>query len=365
MLRNPFTPTFGAIPPYMAGREEIIDELTRALENGPGSPELTTIISGARGTGKTALLSYMAEKAEGCGWVSANVSALPGMLEEIIQQAQNAASHLLNDPKKQIHLSGLRLGDIAEISFDETEKPTATWRIRMGNLLDDLAKTNTGLLITVDEVRPDLDEMVQLASAFQHFVRERRNIALFMAGLPMHVSTLLQDKSVSFLRRANYYDIGSVSNFEVEQALRKTIEEAGRTIAPNALQEAVQLTEGFPYMIQLIGYRSWNASPENMQMSTNDVEHGAQFARNDMQRKIFDTTLRELSKGDVRFLTAMLDDEGPSDLADIAQRMGKKSNYASQYKRRLIEQGLLIDCGQGSLRIGLPLFKDYLRERLA
>lgn len=81
----------------------------------------------------------------------------------------------------------------------------------MGELLDALAETDTGLLITVDEVRDDLDEMIQLASAFQHFVRERRKVALFMAGLPAHVSALLQDKSVSFLRRANFYNIGIVS----------------------------------------------------------------------------------------------------------------------------------------------------------
>lgn len=60
----------------------------------------------------------------------------------------------------------------------------------------------------------------------------------------------------------------------------------------------------------------------------------------------------------------MLDDEGPSALADIARRMEKKSNYASQYKRRLMEQGLLVDNGQGTVRIALPMFKDYLRERL-
>ena len=78
---------------------------------------------------------------------------------------------------------------------------------------------------------------------------------------------------------------------------------------------------------------------------------------------MFDTTFRELSKGDVRFLVAMLEDDGPSELADVARRLGKRSNYASQYKRRLQEQGI-VEVGQGRIRIELPMFKDYLRDQL-
>ena len=108
-------------------------------------------------------------------------------------------------------------------------------------------------------------------------------------------------------------------------------------------------------MMQLLGYRAWSQHPEGEVLTYDDVEAGADYARHDMRRKIFDTTFKELSKGDVRFLAAMLPDEGPSALADIAQRMDKKSNYASQYKARLIEQGVLAEVGQGNVAIELPL----------
>lgn len=116
--------------------------------------------------------------------------------------------------------------------------------------------------------------------------------------------------------------------------------------------------------MQLVGYRAWNASPGNDLFSEDDVEEGANYARNDLQRKIFDTTYKELSKGDLRFLEAMLEDEGPSEISAIAKRMGKKSNYASTYKKRLKKQGLIADVGQGYVRIELPMFKDYLRDVL-
>ena len=50
--------------------------------------------------------------------------------------------------------------------------------------------------------------------------------------------------------------------------------------------------------------------------------------------------------------------------ADVARRLGKRSNYASQYKRRLQEQGIVGEVGQGRIRIELPMFKDYLRDQL-
>ena len=169
---------------------------------------------------------------------------------------------------------------------------------------------------------------------------------------------------MSFLRRSNFHEIGTVDDFAVKQALESTIKEGGRAIEPEALDRAVELVGGFPYMMQLLGYRAWSQHPEGDVLTYDDVEVGADYARYDMRRKIFDTTFKELSKGDVRFLAAMLPDEGPSALADIARRMGKKSNYASQYKARLVEQGVVAEMGQGNVVIELPLFKEYLQERL-
>ena len=364
MTPNPFTPTFGSVPPVMAGREEIIQEIAQAFDNGIGDPNLVTLFAGARGTGKTALLTYLARECLSHGWISVSVTALPGMLEEIIQQTQRAASEFV-DQGRRTRVKGVRLAEFVEVEFDDKETPASpTWRIRMSDLLDELARFETGLLITVDEVRADVDEMVQMAAAYQHFVREGRKVALLMAGLPSHVSALLQDKSVSFLRRSNFHEIGTVDDFAVRQALESTIEAGGRAIEPEALARAVELVGGFPYMMQLLGYRAWSQHPEGDVLTYDDVEAGADYARHDMRRKIFDTTFKELSRGDVRFLAAMLPDEGPSALADIARRMGKKSNYASQYKARLIEQGVVAEVGQGNVTIELPLFKEYLRERL-
>ena len=98
------------------------------------------------------MLTYLSDAAQAQGWVSVNVSALPGMLEEIVQQAHAASAHLI-DTSTSAKLASLKLGDIAEVQFSDSLEAAPTWRIRMGELLDALAETDTGLLITVDEVR--------------------------------------------------------------------------------------------------------------------------------------------------------------------------------------------------------------------
>lgn len=79
--------------------------------------------------------------------------------------------------------------------------------------LDKLAAHDTGLLLTIDEADPELDEMIQIASVYQLLIRENRKIAVLMAGLPSHISALLNDRSVSFLRRASQYHLGKIEDY--------------------------------------------------------------------------------------------------------------------------------------------------------
>lgn len=147
----------------------------------------------------------------------------------------------------------------------------------MNGLLKQLEPYGTGLLITVDEVLADVDEMKQLASVYQHFIEEDKNVALVMAGLPANVSQLVSDKSVSFLRRARQHHLGRIDGPDIETALRRTIVERGATIDDPAVLEAVAAIDGFPYMMQLVGYWTWEeASSRNIGLP--DVLNGIRLA---------------------------------------------------------------------------------------
>lgn len=71
------------------------------------------------------------------------------------------------------------------------------------------------------------------------------------------------------------------------------------------------------------------------------VQRGVALAQGDLDQRVLEPTFYELSDGDLAFLRAMLEDQDVSLVADIAQRMGVASNYASQYRARLVEQGII------------------------
>ncbi len=358
---NPFTPVFGKVPSYLAGRERIISDMICAFEVGEGDPNLSSVFVGARGTGKTALLSRLATEASSRGWVAVSVTAVPGMLDDVVQRAAEQAAHLLEAAPKR-KATGIGVGRLVSVSWENVADPSLNWRSKMNLLLDQLAQTETGLLITVDEVNPHLDEMVQLATTYQHFVREGRKVALLMAGLPYNVSVLLSGESTSFLRRAFRHDLGSIPAHDIEEAFVVTIEGAGKAIEQAALSRAVEATGGFPFMYQLVGYRMWNASRGEGVITEKSVEAGVRLAQGELRRQVFDATFNELSDGDVDFLRAMLADEGETDSSALASRLGKSSGHVSTYKKRLLEGGIIEEGLRGKLRFSLPGFREYLEE---
>lgn len=356
---NPFTPGFGTTPLFLAGRDQILADMRDAFQMGPGNPNLSTLIIGARGTGKTALLAGIEVEAEQLGWVSVHVIAGPGMLEEIYEQALEASSHLVAQPSTK-HLTGVDVGGVLGVQWDVDQPAQVSWRTRMERLVGELSSRGTGLLIAVDEVRADIDEMLKLVSTYQIFVSRSRLVSLVMAGLPAHVSALVTNENVSFLRRASHRYLRRIPDTDVRLAFRMTVEASGKVIHEQALDDATEAIRGFPYMLQLVGYYSWVASQQERVITPDHVEQGIRVARQQLQDGVFMATYREISEGDRRFLRAMLEDEGPSRLSHIARRLGKSNSYASSYRLRLLNQGVVDETLDGGLFFAMPFFREWL-----
>lgn len=357
--RNPFTPTFGIVPPFLAGCDDLLDSFDVAFGNGVGGPYLCTLLIGPRGSGKTALLSRIGDEAREHGWIVVDAVAEKGMLEDIIQHAKSDASEVVEKPTSR-RLSGVSLGDVVGLEWEIDTPEAPSWRMRMEALLSELAQKGIGLLITVDEVNVDVEEMVRLVSAYQLFVRNGFNVALVMAGLPAHVTNLIGDGRVSFLRRARQRHLGTIPAGDVSRAFRKTVERGGKRIGDDALEVAVEAAQGFPYMMQLVGYFMWAESDEAVRISRADAQRGSEAAKEDFRVGVLERTWREMSKGDRTFAVAMLPDDGDSTLTEVAKRMGRGTNYASTYKKRLMNQGVIGERAGDTFDFDIPLMRDYL-----
>lgn len=358
-MANPFTPSFGRVPPILAGREFVLNDIEHALDNGGGDPNLCTLYIGPRGVGKTALMLHVAQTAGAYGWVSASTTASPGMLEDLFEQSTMAANQFVNS-QRSARLTSIGVPALFTAEWEYRDPDSGNWRTRMGKLLDELAEHDIGLLMTVDEVRSDVDELVQLVMVFQHFIGEGRRVALLLAGLPNQASALVSHDSISFLRRAVHQPLGLIADEDVSLALRETVEKAGKTIDDRALPLAVRAIMGFPYMMQLVGFRMWAASGEKLVITRKHVVDGIERARIDFKNGVLDATFKSLSAQDRVFLLAMLKDEDASSLADIAMRMGRKTGYARTYKERLLEQGVIVEVDRNIVRFGMPHLREYL-----
>lgn len=343
-MKNPFTPVFGTIPLFPAGRDRIMNDMHKAFLNWTGSPDITSILIGPRGSGKTALLYMISEEAKKEGWIVADTIARKGMLEDIYQVI--------------LQQTGFKL------SVERNEEEKLNWRSKMNSIMQQFMNLDTGLLILVDEVIADLDEMVDLAATYQLLRQRYPKISLVMAGLPSNVYALLNDRSVSFLRRARQHNLERISDQDVWLSFRKTVEKGCKQIDEKYRDEIVSTIDGFAYMMQLVGYYIWEASDEKKEISKMDVRNGIEYAKREFRIGVLDHTYLELSDMDREFLFAMLKDEKYSNLTDVSERLGKTTGYCSTYKKRLLQSGIIEEkCGK-KFEFAIPLFREYLTEQI-
>ena len=356
---NPFTPTFGCVPQSLAGRDALISDIMGGLDNAPGDPNRATILIGSRGSGKTVLLATIVEHAQQRAWVGVNVTSGDNLLDEIIVQVRDSASHLVSQEAIS-HITRLELagfGAEREIGAKKT-----TWRSEITALVKELNEKGVGLLVAVDEVSPKHEALRAFVDIFQHLVSERRDVAMMLAGLPSKVSLLLQDDDVSFLRRAFQHRLDSIPTTDAMYAIKETIEQAGRTVSVEALEHAAAGARGFAFLIQLVGYHAWRQEPDSKEVSLRAVKDGLRLAKLDMDSMVLGATVNELTAKELEYVVAMAHATESSKTAAIADKMGISIENASNVRASLIEKGIVFSPRRGEVDFELPMLREYLQE---
>ena len=364
--RNPFSPSFGTSPPVLAGRDDILDSVGDALATGPTHPDYTALFIGVRGAGKTVMLNAVEDVARSRGWLALSDNASSVGLPDRLTRA---ASHFLaglgrTEPKRR--LSSATAAGIG-VGFETVPTPEAEYDLRgvLSGLGDALAERGTGLLITVDELQSgDVDEIREFGSVLQHVSRrEQRPVAFIGAALPQIEDTLLADDAITFLQRCSRYDVDRLSPQATRRAIAEPISEHGRSIDSRALDRAVTATSGYAFMVQLVGFHSWQADARSSHITIEHVETGIAEAQRRIGRMVLSPTWKTLSDVDRRFLRAMAQDDGESKLADIADRLGVTAGYAGVYRHRLIRAGMIRPAGRGRVSFAHHAALGWLRNQ--
>ncbi|AKV59524.1 AAA family ATPase [Corynebacterium riegelii] len=373
--KNPFTATVGKTPLVLAGRDEYLHDFDAAIQDGPGSHERISIITGPRGVGKTVLLNEFEEVAKAHTWHVISETTTRGFNDRIRDRAFNLLQELSSEPKRRLSSVntpwfGLATEPVSGFS------PTPTLRSVLDELLGRQAEIDArhnqepvGLLITLDELHyAHMDEIIEFGTTVQHLVREDREIAVAMAGIPGAIKPLLAADEgrnpVTFLRRANRIETGMVSIEEVRRALEETTAQVGVTWSSDALDTASMATGGYPFMIQLVGQHAFR-NLSGSKIDEDAVSLGIGAARRKLGQLVHEPSIADLSEVDRTFLTAMSTDDGPSRMSDIAARMGVDAQYAGTYRKRLIDAEMIRPTSHGYVDYELPYMREYLRSHHA
>jgi len=246
-MRNPFRPTFGASPYHWAGRSVVLEEFARSLDGYPGEPSRSMVIDGARGIGKTVLLTELEDIAAQHGWIVLRATGREDSVRTLVDTTIPAKIAELAPPAGRtvtaVQVSGFRVD--TEL-LDPTD-PVPTLGTRMRDLLGLL--TGTGVLITVDEVQDaDPDNLSAIAVTHQDLIRDDHHVALAMAGLTHGINRLLDLPGTTFLRRARRFELGPLTDDDARAILLATAEDS-KPIDADAADLAVDIARGYPYLV--------------------------------------------------------------------------------------------------------------------
>lgn len=364
-MNNIFHPSFGSRPERFVGRDGVISRFLKGLKREPGHRDRATLILGQRGMGKTALLLQLAEEAKKEGFVSARVTSGEDMLEEIIETIQITGSEFVDPKRNKVRdFSAGAFGFSFGLTFSEEVRDNYGFRTKLSLLCDKLAENDRKVLLLIDEVQANSDVMRTLTSTYQHLAGEGKDIAIVMAGLPGAVSSVLNDKVLTFLNRARKEYLGPLAPRDVMTYYADALAREKRNISTDKLKQAAQATEGFPYLLQLIGYYIIEFTAPGDDVTDEVLEKAIATANMELEADVFAPSLSSLSRRDLEILQAIavIGDTNVS-VQEVIKNLGISNSYFQQYRARLIKAGVLDTPRDGEVEISVPYLGRYLRER--
>lgn len=357
MQTNPFKPTAGKTPPMIIGREDVLEEFNEGLINGPGAPGRLMRIAGVRGTGKTVLLDECARLAQDRGWTVIKEVATDGLCQRILEQLQPKvqAKHARFEPA----VAGISLGSI------DIERIGPSLRDAMGQAI---AKNGNGLLITLDEVQDaELEEVRTLSIAIQQVIGEDLDIAFVFAGLPSMIESVINGKTLTFLRRALPFGLRAVAVSEVSYSLEETIEASGMELKPGIASQLAEATQGYPFMIQLVGYYAWQLAKRAHTTVIGEEEacRGIATARERFCAMVIEPALQRIPPTCIAYLLSMASLGQTCSTSMVAEDLSKTPQQVSSIRSRLLRESIIEAPSYGKVSFAIPYMRDYLNDHRA
>ncbi|QOL35058.1 ATP-binding protein [Bifidobacterium lemurum] len=378
MPSNPFKPTAGKMPPILVGRETAIEEFAEGIDNGAGAPGRIMLVTGQRGYGKTVLLTEFRRLAAERQWETIAETASPGVVSRLIEALSPSGMHVEQATvAPSIGITGLATASIGQLNIASSTAPLTLRNAMFKRLESRKISKGKGILITIDETQAaSRDDLVAIATAVQHVIgaidetntpdQDKKGIAIVFAGLPSTINDLVNDEVTTFLRRALRCELTNVPITDVKNSFLSVVAESNKTIGDDEALKAAVHTDGYPYMIQLIGYYMWQSAQRRhcAEITDEDVTNGIADASRVFDDAVCAPVLDGLTSAERLFVSAMVPDH-PADsaISDIEKRTKRSRSWVNKYRASLIKNTLIRSTGYGRVAFAIPHIGEYLSNR--
>lgn len=338
MKSNPFSLVFGKYPLLAIERPIERDEIINTFSSEPINQQIYLITS-IRGSGKTVLLTEISQyfkKQE--DWIVIELNPENDMLLGLLSKLNSKVSSLIKTLNINLTLFNiLTIG--ANLENKITDPETAIIKI-----LEHLKSQNKKVLITIDEAI-NTRNMKIFATTFQILIREDLPIFLLMTGLFDNIRNIQDEKNLTFLYRSPRINLGPLNLSAIEAKYKENFNINDETAKKMAI-----LTKGYAFAFQALGYLTYKHNANYLEALTEYRQYLEQYSYN----KIWS----ELSLKEKEILYGIAKSDS-NNVYNILNNIKVDANYFNQYRRRLIDKGILISIARGTLNFALPLFKEF------
>jgi hypothetical protein len=339
---------------------------------------------GLRGVGKTVLLDQMRSDAERTGIHTIRIEApenksLPALLAPRIRLALLRLSHV--EAAKSLATKGLRalagFAKALKIKYEDIEvgldfEPEAGLADN-GDLEGDLTSlleqvgaaaksAGTAVVLFIDELQYiKEDQFAALISALHRCAQGRLPVTVVAAGLPQLLALAGNAKSYAE-RLFDFPQIGALDPQEAELAIVKPAREKGADYIPEATDEIVEQTRGYPYFLQEWGKHSWDLAKVSP-ITLEDVRAASTEAIAALDESFFRVRFDRLTPKEKHYLRAMAElGPGPHRSGDIAIIFKKPTNSLGPLRASLIIKGMIWSPNHGDTAFTVPLFDEFMKR---
>lgn len=374
-MPNPFKPTAGKMPPILIGRQSIIDDFKEGLENGAGAPGRLMLITGQRGYGKTVMLTELGRVAKDAGWEVISETASEGMCDRLASALVRPGMKLWGvNVQPSIGVSGILNASLGGASFS-VDQVALTLREVVNQRLAKMPR-GKGIVFTIDEAQAaSMADMVALATTIQHVIRDedmrdvsdsdKHGVAFVFAALPSLMDELLHERVLTFLRRSVQHDLGLVAYPDVRSAYIEVVREGGLAIDSEVAELAAEASDGYPYMIQLVGYYMWRAAEVrgSKEIEEADVIQGKKDALVLFDDAVCAPLFDGLTAAQKLFVKAVAKEAPqPAKVSEIANRAHRSASWVSKYRASLIKERVVESAGYGLVRLSASHLAEYVQS---